>query len=219
MEELRNKLLDWAKQFETPDFIKDDPIFFPHKYSDKKDIEISAFLTSWIAFGNRKLIMQQAEILDNLMGNSPYAFIMNKVWEQYKENTNTFYRMFTYHDFFCICQRLYNIYQEWDDLEVFYEGYNNVIREIQTDFGGVKGIPKLERDSPCKRICLFLRWGSTKITGRFRYLEYYSPDRIIHTIGCTCCKNGTPAWDNNTQNRGLENGSTSNQLHENNFPG
>lgn len=51
MEELRNKLLDWAKQFETPDFIKDDPIFFPHKYSDKKDIEISAFLTSWIAFG------------------------------------------------------------------------------------------------------------------------------------------------------------------------
>lgn len=119
MEELRNKLLDWAKQFETPDFIKDDPIFFPHKYSDKKDIEISAFLTSWIAFGNRKLIMQQAEILDNLMGNSPYDFIMNKVWEQYKENTNTFYRMFTYHDFFCICQRLYNIYQEWNDLEVF----------------------------------------------------------------------------------------------------
>ena len=69
MEELRDKLLDWAKQFETPDFIKDDPIFFPHKYNDKKDIEISAFLTSWIAFGNRKLIMQQAEILDNLMGN------------------------------------------------------------------------------------------------------------------------------------------------------
>lgn len=165
MEELRNKLLDWAKQFETPDFIKDDPIFFPHKYSDKKDIEISAFLTSWIAFGNRKLIMQQAEILDNLMGNSPYDFIMNKVWEQYKENTNTFYRMFTYHDFFCICQRLYNIYQEWDDL------------------------------------------------------DYYSSNRIIHTIGCACCKNGTSAWDNNTQNRGLENGSTSNQLHENNFPG
>lgn len=42
MEELRDKLLDWAKQFETPDFIKDDPIFFPHKYNDKKDIEISA---------------------------------------------------------------------------------------------------------------------------------------------------------------------------------
>lgn len=218
MEELRDKLLDWAKQFETPDFIKDDPIFFPHKYNDKKDIEISAFLTSWIAFGNRKLIMQQAEILDNLMGNSPYDFIMNKVWEQYKENTNTFYRMFTYHDFFCICQRLYNIYQEWDDLEVFYEGYNNVIREIQTDFGGVKGIPKLERDSPCKRICLFLRWVVRKSPVDLG-IWTISSNRIIHTIGCACCKNGTSAWDNNTQNRGLENGSTSNQLHENNFPG
>lgn len=50
MEELRDKLLDWAKQFETPDFIKDDPIFFPHKYNDKKDIEISAFLTSCDSF-------------------------------------------------------------------------------------------------------------------------------------------------------------------------
>lgn len=49
MEELRNKLLDWAKQFETPDFIKDDPIFFPHKYSDKKDIEmcLSYFMDSF----------------------------------------------------------------------------------------------------------------------------------------------------------------------------
>ena len=89
MEELRDKLLDWAKQFETPDFIKDDPIFFPHKYNDKKDIEISAFLTSWIAFGNRKLIMQQAEILDNLMGNSPYAEnwtpTAEKLWNEEKE--------------------------------------------------------------------------------------------------------------------------------------
>ncbi len=203
MEELRDKLLDWAKQFETPDFIKDDPIFFPHKYNDKKDIEISAFLTSWIAFGNRKLIMQQAEILDNLMGNSPYAFIMNKVWEQYKENTNTFYRMFTYHDFFCICQRLYNIYQEWDDLEVFYEGYNNVIREIQTDFGGIKGIPKLERDSPCKRICLFLRWVVRKspvdlgIWNIIHPTELYIPldahvAKMAHQLGITTRK--TEDW-------------------------
>lgn len=41
--------------------------------------------------------------------------------------------------------------------------------------------------------------GSTKIAGGFRYLDYYSSNRIIHTIGCACCKDGTPAWDNNTQ--------------------
>lgn len=140
---------------------------------------------------------------DNLMGNSPYAFIMNKVWEQYKENTNTFYRMFTYHDFFCICQRLYNIYQEWDDLEVFYEGYNNVIREIQTDFGGVKGIPKLERDSPCKRICLFLRWVVRKspvdlgIWNIIHPTELYIPldahvAKMAHQLGITTRK--TEDW-------------------------
>lgn len=30
--------------------------------------------------------------------------------------------------------------------------------------------------------------GSTKITGRFRYLEYYSPDRIIHTMDAHVAK-------------------------------
>ena len=50
MEEIKSKLINWANQYETPDFIKDDPIFFPRKYSDKRDIEISAFLTFMDSF-------------------------------------------------------------------------------------------------------------------------------------------------------------------------
>ncbi len=110
---------------------------------------------------------------------------------------------YVHHDFFCICQRLYNIYQEWDDLEVFYEGYNNVIREIQTDFGGVKGIPKLERDSPCKRICLFLRWVVRKspvdlgIWNIIHPTELYIPldahvAKMAHQLGITTRK--TEDW-------------------------
>lgn len=60
--------------------------------------------------------------------------------------------------------------------------------------------------------------GSTKIAGGFRYLEYYSPDRIIHTIGCTCCKMAHQLGITTRKQR-TGNGSTSNQLHENNFPG
>jgi hypothetical protein len=57
MEELRNKLLDWAKQFETPDFIKDDPIFFPHKYNDKKDIEISVRVTTMLSVKYKQILV------------------------------------------------------------------------------------------------------------------------------------------------------------------
>ena len=38
-----NKL---ASQFHTADFIKDDPVQFPHLYKEKTDIEISAFISS-----------------------------------------------------------------------------------------------------------------------------------------------------------------------------
>lgn len=150
-------LQQWANQYETVDFIKDDPIFFPHQYTDKKDIEISAFLTSWIAFGNRKLIMQKAGELDVLMNHAPYDFIMNKCWERFLDNQKTFYRMFTFHDLYMVCRVLNTMYSDYEDFEGFMDGYPSIAR-IQVYFDGVKGIPKYYLDSPCKRICLFLRW-------------------------------------------------------------
>ena len=77
------------------------------------------------------------------------------------------------------------------------------IREIQTDFGGVKGIPKLERDSPCKRICLFLRWVVRKspvdlgIWNIIHPTELYIPldahvAKMAHQLGITTRK--TEDW-------------------------
>ena len=38
-------LREWAKTYNTESFIKDDPVRFPHRFMEKRDIEISAFLT------------------------------------------------------------------------------------------------------------------------------------------------------------------------------
>ena len=38
-------------QFETPDFIPQDPISIPHMFSNKMDVEISGFLVATIAWG------------------------------------------------------------------------------------------------------------------------------------------------------------------------
>ena len=50
-----------AEQYEHPKFLEADPIQIPHKFSAKADIEISAFLTATIAWGNRKSIIKNAD--------------------------------------------------------------------------------------------------------------------------------------------------------------
>ena len=57
---LNENLKRWAEQYETADFINADPVQIPHRYDSRVNIEISAFVTAWIAWGNRKQIIQKA---------------------------------------------------------------------------------------------------------------------------------------------------------------
>ena len=79
MSELKNFLDQKQQQYNRQEFIVSDPIQVPHLFSKKEDIEISAFLTSIIAWGNRKMIINNALRLMKLLDNSPYDFILNKV--------------------------------------------------------------------------------------------------------------------------------------------
>ena len=65
-------------KYNTPDFIENDPVQFPHRYSEKNDIEIVAFLTATIAWGKRSMILNSANKMLNIMGKSPYDFIMSE---------------------------------------------------------------------------------------------------------------------------------------------
>lgn len=71
-------LREWAKMYNTESFIKDDPVRFPHRFTEKRDIEISAFLTAWISYGRRAHILQKAEELHRLVGESHYEFIRHR---------------------------------------------------------------------------------------------------------------------------------------------
>ena len=58
----------------TEAFIKDDPVQFPHRYSDIRDIEIVSFLVATIAWGNRKMILNNA---NKKTGSTWYEKMMN----------------------------------------------------------------------------------------------------------------------------------------------
>ena len=73
---LNENLKRWAEQYETADFINADPVQIPHRYDSRVNIEISAFVTAWIAWGNRKQIIKKADFIDREIS----LFFSQKFW-------------------------------------------------------------------------------------------------------------------------------------------
>ena len=104
-QELKEKLLLLADKYEVEEFIMDDPIQFPHRYTDKADIEISGLIASWIATGNRKAIIKSGDRIDHeLFLNAPYRYILSEEWRKYRGVTSSFYRYYSWNDFYILCQ-------------------------------------------------------------------------------------------------------------------
>jgi uncharacterized protein (TIGR02757 family) len=75
--ELKEFLDEKVDLYNRPAFIESDPISIPHQYTKKHDIEIAGFLAATIAWGNRKMILRNANRMMELLDHSPYEFIMN----------------------------------------------------------------------------------------------------------------------------------------------
>ena len=163
---LRAKLCQWAKAYNERGFIPRDPVQFPHRYTRKKDIEISAFLTSWISYGQRAQILKKANYLHEAMGGSPYRWIMDGGYNalaggvKEKGGRDTFYRFYTYTHLRHLCERLKAIYERYASMEQALAGSNNPnpIIKMQEMFSGIEGIPSQGGTSACKRLAMFLRW-------------------------------------------------------------
>jgi uncharacterized protein (TIGR02757 family) len=167
---LKENLKRWAEQYETADFINADPVQIPHRYDSRVNIEISAFVTAWIAWGNRKQIIKKADFIDReIFKGEPYHYIIGNTvkrgnrpeWEQYKGSTDCLYRTFTFGDFHDLCERLCDVYTVYGNMETAIKNTQNgekPIATLQSLFGSVNGIPDFETQSACKRLCLFLRW-------------------------------------------------------------
>lgn len=169
---LNENLKRWAEQYETADFINADPVQIPHRYDSRVNIEISAFVTAWIAWGNRKQIIKKADFIDReIFKGEPYHYIVGNTvergnrpeWEQYKGSTDCLYRTFTFGNFHDLCARLYDVYTSAENMEAAIKKAHETNGEtalatLQSLFGSVNGIPDFETQSACKRLCLFLRW-------------------------------------------------------------
>ncbi|WP_209400147.1 TIGR02757 family protein [Pseudozobellia sp. WGM2] len=169
--ELKEFLDAKVLQYENPKFLDSDPIQIPHRFTKIEDIEISAFLTATIAWGNRKSIITNANRMMELMDGSPYDFIMQHKEKDIDHLQSFVHRTFNGQDLSYFILSLRNIYRKKGGLEkVFAQNLNKInLQESISNFKKVffelphplrttKHVSDPLKGSAAKRINMFLRW-------------------------------------------------------------
>lgn len=192
-EELKRQLLEWADIYHCADFIQNDPVQFPHRYTQKQDIEISGLLTAIMSFGNRRQILKKADELHARMGTSPYNYVLSRQWEADFHHTDgsSFYRMLSYADFHSYFKRLHAAYSRFESLE------DALLQHSGTPMERLCAFLEVSAKSPQKKLNMFLRWMIRRnsevdfgIWSSFECRDLIVPldthvCRVAHTLGLT----------------------------------
>lgn len=189
------EILDSIYREDLPtQFITEDPIQIPHRFSKKQDIEITAFWTAILAWGLRKTIINKATELFALMDNAPYEFIMQHSDNDLKRFESFKHRTFQFTDTLYFLHFFRNFYQKNTSLEEaflinnrfeartslmhFYElFFNSELAPQRTR----KHISTPAKKSACKRINLFLKWmvRSDNKSGDLGIFNNIQPDQLM----------------------------------------
>lgn len=169
--EIKDFLDSKVIQYNTPEFIESDPISIPHKYSLKEDVEISGFLVATIAWGNRKMIIKNGNRMMELLGNSPYDFVMNHQDHHLDKLDGFVHRTFNSIDLCYFIKALKNIYTNQDGLETIFNTYATdkslqpAIHQLKQIFFSIphpsrttKHVSDPFKGSAAKKINMWLRW-------------------------------------------------------------
>ena len=172
------------KKYCTKEFILNDPIKFPHKYSHQRDIELAAFTSALLAQGKRTAIIKNLDQLFNYIGKDIYSYIMNYNYDIEKKNL-FFFSHFAYrtissddlNDFLYLISLVLKKYGSIKNLLITLKSRINqldhidLIKEFIATFYNLK-LPNNKLFSPslkmiladpakgsaCKRLNMFFRW-------------------------------------------------------------
>ncbi len=169
---LRDFLEEKYVQYNRKDFILSDPLQVPHMFDEPSDIEISAFLTATIAWGQRSTIIKKAKLLMQMMEYRPTDFILNAGKAEYNYLSGFQHRTFNGTDSVYFISALKNIYLNHGGLKGLFENHylgtgslKKTIIRFREVFTGQsiplrtnKHIADIEKNAAAKRLNLFTRW-------------------------------------------------------------
>lgn len=172
-EDIRELLDTEAARINRPEFIGNDPVQFPRRFSRLQDIEIAAFLSAIIAWGRRTMICRDAERMLALMDNEPYKYVMDKGYEDLDPSLNIHRTFFARHLQYFL-RGLRRIYSSYGSLDAFaahlnvgdaeapswklVEEMEKVMREENDGENCSQCLPVNLDSTALKRINMALRW-------------------------------------------------------------
>jgi len=169
--ELKEFLDEKVNKYNTIDFIESDPISVPHKYTQKEDIEIAGLLAATISWGNRKMIVKNGHRMLDLIGESPYDFVMSHKKFQLERFEGYVHRTFNEIDLIYFITALRHIYKNRGGLENVFNAqstanslqssihyFKQVFFEIKHPVRTTKHISDPFKGSAAKKINMYLRW-------------------------------------------------------------
>ena len=162
-----------AEKYENKDFIKDDPIQFIHRFKNKEDIELSGFIASLFAYGNRKIFIKKLDDIIKRTNNDVSNYVK---YGDFSNLKGVEYRFSKDYDIIPIFEILHKLYTESKGLEElfkysykprgdkydhFLEGvvdyfYSRAPKEAKQGFYHM--IPNPKNGGAMKRMNMFLRW-------------------------------------------------------------
>jgi uncharacterized protein (TIGR02757 family) len=177
------RILDrFYREYPFQERILYDPINFPHRYTHPRDIEISGFIASCLAYGRVELFMPVIGAILSRMGANPHAFVMDFNVKKHRRKFSFKYRFNESEDILCLVLILHELLKRYSSLENAFmkyyspraphtgSGIDGLVREIlSVDTSRVYGsnlrprglaqlFPSPSKGSACKRMNLFLRW-------------------------------------------------------------
>jgi uncharacterized protein (TIGR02757 family) len=172
-EELKGLLDEALDTYNRIEFINNDPIQIPHRFSKKEDIEVSGFFAASLAWGNRKSIIQNTSKLMEWMDNAPHEFVLHHSKEDLKPFERFVHRIFNGMDCLFFISALRNLYLKHGGLEAAFNPKDikevprlkDRIHHFRNAFISVKHLQRSEKhlsdplkNSSSKRLCMYLRW-------------------------------------------------------------
>ena len=155
-------------KYETKEFIKDDPIQFPHRGKNKEEMELYGFIASLFAYGNRKLFIQKLNELFKRADNDILNYVKNGDFTNLKGIEYRFSKDFDIIPIFQILSNLYNQSRGLSELFEYSHKQEKFLQSVVDYFysrvpktagqGFYHMIPNPQNGGAMKRLNMFLRW-------------------------------------------------------------
>ncbi len=171
-EELRELLERLHDRYNSPAFIADDPVGIPHAFTDPHDIEISGFMASTIAWGNRKAIVKSARRMMEMMDGAPFDFVVNATDAETSRLESYVHRTFNGGDFHTFVLALRRMERLHGGIGAFFQkeylrtgGMPQALSAFRREFFNFdhrqrtqKHLSSIDKGAACKRLNMYLRW-------------------------------------------------------------